>query len=455
MKNLVVFILFLFFNIFYAQQDYPENYFGNPLEIESVLSGTFAELRSNHFHSGLDIKTKQIEGLNVLATADGYVSRIKISPWGYGKAIYIKHPNGYTTVYGHLKSFAPEIEKYIKKEQYKSEKFEIELFPKQNELTVSKKQLIAYSGNTGGSGGPHLHYEIRDNNQHPINPMLFGYKIKDSSKPNVVALFAYSLNDSSQVNNHNDRVKLKLSKDKNNNYIAETIYASGIIGIGINSYDKQDLAHNKNGVYNIKTYINGSLNYELAFEKFSFNETRHLNQLIDYGFYKENKSRIQKLFKNENNPLSIIKKSNDFGRITVNEGENINYKIDVSDFNNNIRTIIIPISGKKNKITHFKKEKSTDYFVYRNNDLSIIKENLNIYIPKNAVYEDTPIEFKKVGDTVQIGNESIPLHKNISINFDAKKYNETDFSKLYVSKLGYKNKPSYVYTFKKGTKINP
>ncbi len=454
MKKIFVFSFLTFCNTLLAQQEYPNNYFGNPLEIESILSGTFAELRSNHFHSGLDIKTNQREGLNVLATANGYVSRIKISPWGYGKALYIKHPNGYTTVYGHLKKFSPEIEKFVKKQQYKSEKFEIELFPKKDELVVSKKQLIAFSGNTGGSGGPHLHYEIRDINQHPINPMLFGYKIKDTSKPRINDVYAYSLNDTSQVNSHNNKVKLNLTKNKDGDFIAETIYAHGVIGIGVNSYDKQDLANNKNGVYNIKTYVNGTLNYELAFEKFSFSETRHLNELIDYGHYKKNKSRIQKLFKNETNPLSIIRNSNELGKITINEGENINYKIEISDFNKNKRSIIIPINGKKNNITHTKKLKGKDYYISQNNELNIKDDNISVYIPKNSVYEDTSIAFKKTGDTILIGDETIPLHKNITISFNTEKFKKEDHNKLYVSKLGYNNKPSYIYTYKKGVKIS-
>ena len=309
MKNIFYSFLLCSCSVLFSQDKYPTDYFGNPLEIGTILAGTFGELRSNHFHAGLDIKTQQREGLKVFATAEGHVSRIKISPWGYGKAIYIEHPNGYTTVYGHLKYFAPEIEAYIKEQQYKKESFAIELFPTKDILNVTKNQLIAYSGNTGGSGGPHLHYEIRDSRQHPMNPMLFGHHVKDTSKPRVNAVYAYSLTDSSQVNHHNDRVKIKLTKGKDGNYLAETVHASGIIGLGVNTYDKQDLAHNKNGVYNIKTYINGKQNYELDFKKFSFNESRHLNQLIDYSYFKKHKSRIQKLFKNASNPLSIIKKS--------------------------------------------------------------------------------------------------------------------------------------------------
>lgn len=437
-----------------AQSEYPKEYFGNPLEIGPILAGTFAELRSNHFHGGVDIKTQQREGLNVLATADGYISRIKISPWGYGKAIYIQHPNGYTTVYGHLRELAPELEAYVKKQQYKKEKFAIELFPTANSMNITKGQLIAYSGNTGGSGGPHLHYEIRDSRQHPMNPMLFGLSVKDTRKPTINTIYGYSLTDSSQVNHHNDRVKIKLTKGDDGNYIAETVYASGSISFGVDTYDKQDLAHNKNGVYNIKTYINGKLNYELDFKKFSFKESRHLNQLIDYEYFKEKKSRIQKLFKNESNPLSIIKNVDDYGHIIINEGEQINYKIIISDFNSNKRTVTIPIVGEKKKITHFKKQIESPYYVYAHKELLLDNDGKQVYIPKNALYEDTPLVFETKGDTITLGHINTPLHKNITLKFNADKFSDEDLSKIYVSGLGYNNKPYfYINTTHKQGKI--
>jgi len=453
MKNIIYTILFCFTLFTYSQENYPTDYFGNPLEIGSILAGTFAELRSNHFHAGVDIKTQQREGLHVFATANGHVSRIKISPWGYGKAIYIQHPNGYTTVYGHLKEFAPEIEEYVKQKQYNQEKFAIELFPPKDILNVTKNQLIAYSGNTGGSGGPHLHYEIRDANQHPMNPMLFGFHVKDTSKPRVNGVYAYSTTDSSQVNNHNNRIKIKIIKAKDGNYLADTIYASGTIGFGVNTYDKQDLAHNKNGVYCIKTYINGKQNYELDFKKFSFSESRHLNQLIDYKYFKEKKSRIQKLFKNKSNPLSIIKKVADYGKITILEGEHINYKIVIADFNSNTRTITIPIIGQKKKITHTKEKIDSPHYAYADKGLSFDNDNSKVYIPKNALYNDTPISFKTIGDTIHIGEQTTPLHKNITLTFNTDKFNTEDTSKLFVSSLGYNNKPYYITTYKKGTNI--
>ena len=175
--------LFFFISICNGQSNYPQNYFSSPLDIDLILSGSFAELRNNHFHSGLDIKTQGREGLKIYASASGYVSRIKISRYGYGKALYIKHPNGYTSVYAHLQKFSPEIEAYVKKRQYQGETFELELFPKAGILKVLDRQLIAFSGNTGGSGGPHLHFEIRDNQERPLNPLTFGFDIKDTTPP--------------------------------------------------------------------------------------------------------------------------------------------------------------------------------------------------------------------------------------------------------------------------------
>ena len=154
------------------QKNYPQNDFISPLDIPIKLSGTFGELRSNHFHSGIDIKTQLKEGFKILSAADGYISRIKIAHGGFGKAIYIDHPNGYTTVYAHLKKFNKRIEAYIKKQQYAKESFEIQLFPSATTLPISENEIIALSGNSGGSGGPHLHFELWMDG-YPLNPSNF------------------------------------------------------------------------------------------------------------------------------------------------------------------------------------------------------------------------------------------------------------------------------------------
>jgi len=447
--------LILLANLSFAQSKYPQDYFRNPLDIPLILSGTFGELRSNHFHSGLDIKTQQVEGKKVYTAAKGYVSRIKISHWGYGKALYITHPNGYTSVYGHLKKFSPKIEAYIKKKQYKKESFEIEVFPSADELQLETDEVVAYSGNTGGSGGPHLHFEIRDGNARPLNPMFFGIDIKDSKKPLINAVFAYPIDEDSHVNQSTKRIKLRLIPQQSGDFTVESIEAFGKIGFGINSYDRQDFASNSNGVFNIQSFFNGNKNFELAFNRFSFNETKHLNRLIDYEYYKKHKSRIQKLFIEKNNPLSLYKDVEDNGFITVLDSTSSIYKIRVKDFKNNDVWVSIPIKGKIERNLEPKSVNDTPYFVVNNEAKTFSKNNVSVYIPENTFYDNTYLDFDVTGDTLKMHEPIVPVLKSFTINYDISNYTDSDKNKLFIARqVGtYKKYPIYTYTSRKGNKL--
>ncbi|UKM64266.1 M23 family metallopeptidase [Flavobacteriaceae bacterium GSB9] len=445
-------LLILFFSIASnAQNNYPQDYFGSPLEIPLILSGTFAELRSNHFHSGMDIKTQQRIGLRVKASASGFVSRIKISHYGYGKALYVTHPNGYTTVYAHLQKFSPDIERYIKKHQYEKETYEIEVFPNAQTLPITKDSLIGYSGNSGGSGGPHLHFEIRDKQERPMNPMLFGIDIKDTSFPIVKSLYAYPLDKNSFINKSQDKQRLRLTPLQNGDYIAENIEALGKIGFGIETIDRQDYAANSNGVYNIQTFINGSRCFELDFKRFSFSETRHLNQLIDYEHYSTNRERIQKLFK-KNNPLSIIKPVINDGIVTVKDSTQSVYKIRVADFKNNESWVTIQVKGTKNsKPEVLKTPQTTPYFIKANQTTNLKQGGVNVDFYKNTFYDDFYMDFEVKNDTLKLHDDTVPCHKNFSIHFDVSKYNSEDIDKLYIARLvGYSKFPAYTNTKRKG-----
>ncbi len=450
----IIHFLFLFFSLsVIAQPQVPQEYFDNPLNIPLVLSGTFGELRSNHFHSGLDIKTQQRQGLDVLAAANGYVSRIKIQHYGYGKALYIQHPNGYTTVYGHLKNFSPEIEAYIKKRQYTNETYEIELFPEAGELKVSQNQLIAFSGNTGGSGGPHLHFEIRDGNQRPMNPKLFGIEIKDSRPPLVNSLFAYPLDDESHVNNSAKRQKVRLIPLQDGNFTTEKIEACGNIGFGVSTVDQLDGAPNKNGIYKIKTSVNGDHIFNLNFNRFSFSETRYLNQLIDYEYYINHRSRVQKLFVEAGNPLSLFENVVSEGKLEIKDSLDYNYNITITDFAGNKRIIRIPISGKYSGNIQPKEKVKTDYFVSANQAFSAEENGIDFYIPKNSLYNDTYLDIEFKSDTLKFHHDDTPIHKNITVGFDVSKYSEEDREKMYIARLGYGNKPLYNNTNKKAKRF--
>ncbi|WP_418603406.1 M23 family metallopeptidase [Hwangdonia sp.] len=448
--RLTLMLFLLLSTITVAQNNYPQDYFRSPLDIPLILSGTFAELRSNHFHSGLDIKTQQRIGLNVYASAGGFVSRIKVSHFGYGKALYITHPNGYTTVYAHLNKFSPDIEAYVKKHQYEKESFEIELFPSTDELKIEKGQIVALSGNTGGSGGPHLHYEIRDKTERPINPMLFGMDIKDSINPLISSIYAYPMDEHSFINQSNSKTKLRLIPIQNGDYVVENIEAIGNIGFGIETIDRQNWAANKNGVYNIQTFVNGSKNFELDFSRFSFSETKHLNRLIDYEHYKTQKSRVQKLF-NQNNPLSLYKDVLNDGVLSIKDSTHSVYKIKVGDFKKNNTWATINIKGNKTNRGEALPKKTTPYFINANETTNLKKGKVSVDLYKDTFYENFYLDFDVKNDTLLLHEDIIPTKKSFKISYDVSAYSDKDKSKLYIAKLiGYKKFPAYSSTKKIG-----
>ena len=429
-----------------AQKTIDPNYFSNPLDIPMVLSGSFGELRSNHFHSGLDIKTQQRSGVPIYAPADGYVSRIKVGHYGYGKALYIKHPNGYSTVYAHLQKFETTIQDFVKQSQYKKERYEIELFPKESSLLVKKGDLIAYTGNSGSSGGPHLHYEIRDAYSRPMNPMLFGLEIPDTKDPSVTSVLAYPVSDDATVNQSSEPLKLRLIKQKDGSYKTEKISAYGKIGFGIATTDQQNGAYNKNGVYRIKSSYNGKPKIDIKFEKFSFDETRYLNRYIDYTYFKEHKIKIQKLFRQTNNPLSIITQEDDNGFVNVADGFSSNYTIEIKDYQGNLVHITIPVIGKKDN-TVAKKELPNDLQYIPSESSSTIQRGVfTVDFPKNALYQGSYLNIKTSGDTLHLHTDNIPVHKNISISMDISNYNTLDKNKLYIARQAYKNTSYYTTT---------
>ncbi len=450
----LILILFFLGVTVYSQKAIPTDYFSYPLDIPLILSGSFGELRSNHFHSGLDIKTQQKEGFPIYAPADGYVKRIKVAHYGYGKALYIQHPNGFSTVYAHLQNYAGAIRNYVKDNQYKKETYEIELFPDETMLRVSKGDVIGYSGNSGSSGGPHLHFEIRDAASRPMNPLLFGIEIPDTKKPIVNSVFAYPVGNDAHVNQSQNSQKLRLILQKDGSYRSEKISAFGKIGFGISTYDQQNGASNKNGVYEIKTTYNGTEQFNVLFEKFSFDETRYLNRFIDYGYWRNNKSRVQKLFRQPNNPLSVIKNEVDNGYISVEDGLTSNYTIQVTDYKNNEITISIPIEGKNDTILNARTTMETEDYIYADQATSISKGKFNIYIPPNSLYEDTYLDIEVKGDTLKFHEDVVPIHKNITITVDASNYNAADIGKLYLGRINYKGEPYYNTTFRKGKKLS-
>ncbi|MBI3235239.1 MAG: M23 family metallopeptidase [Bacteroidetes bacterium] len=299
-------------------QTYPQDYFRSPIDSPIYLSGNFCTLRNDHFHYGIDITTYEKEGMPVLAAADGYVSRVKVWPYGYGKAIYIDHPNGYTTVYGHLNKYNDFINTAVKDSQYAKENFEVEFFPKPNEWQVKKGDIIAYSGNSGGSSGPHIHFEIRDTKtEEIINPLLFGLDILDTISPEIKNIALY------QVHNGQTYIYTILKADTSENDTINIPAGEVSLSAIINDYTTfKRIAFNP---YEINLSVNNQKIYECQFERFSFDQQKIVNVHIDYEQYWNTGQRYQKLYLDDGNELPFLNKQ--FGRGWFDIKENEFYKV--------------------------------------------------------------------------------------------------------------------------------
>jgi murein DD-endopeptidase MepM/ murein hydrolase activator NlpD len=251
MKHILL-IFSLIFSINTYSQNYDRNYFSAPVKFPLRLAGNFGEIRSNHFHSGIDIKAPY-QGLPIYAPADGYISRIRKSAGGYGYALYITHPNGLRTVYGHMQKFNKELEKFATEIQYKNNRFEFTEYPDSTKFPIKKGDIIGYIGNTGRSYGPHLHFEIRETKQDaPINPCYFNFKIKDNIKPKFFSLMAYALDDNGKINSTYKKQKFKTYRKASNYFIKGIINYTGKIAFSFNANDYLNATKNTQGIYLVK-----------------------------------------------------------------------------------------------------------------------------------------------------------------------------------------------------------
>lgn len=383
---------------------YPKDDFRNPLDITNLLSGNFGELRTNHFHSGLDIKTNQREGLKVYAVGDGYVSRINVSPRGYGNALYIDHPNGYTSVYAHLQVFNDELTEYVRKYQYENQTFAVEIYPKPGELKVVKGDIVAKSGNSGGSGGPHLHFEIRDTKtEEIINPFYFGFDIPDTKAPSIGGLYLYAIN--GDVAGKKGRHNVNLS--------GGTISASGKIGVGVKTYDQQNGADNNNGTYQIDVHVNEEPVYTYNASRFSFDETRAINSVCDYEAIMVNNSWIYQCFVDAGNPLREFSNLKNNGIIDLEEGKTYTIKVTVSDYAGNSKSSSFKVLGKKPpaETDHTTKE---NYFLW-NRENYFKSEKIELVFPKGIFYEDFQFDYKYNAGKHTVGHYNIPVHNYFTI----------------------------------------
>ena len=434
-----------------AQQNYPRGEFISPVEFPLLLSGTFAELRSNHFHSGIDIRTQGVEGKRILACADGYVSRIRISPFGFGKTVYITHPNGYSTVYAHLSGFNPEIAAWSKSEQYRMEQFDVDLFPQAGLIKVKQGDVIGYSGNSGSSQGPHLHFEIRDSGtERPVNPLLFGIAVKDFTRPTINGIRLYPEGENALINGKATPfnpgiagwgLSYRLSK-------SDTIEVSGGVSFGINAHDLLSGSNNKNGINRISVFAGSELFFEWNAESFSFSETRYINSFIDYASYSSSRERFMRTKIEPNNKLSLYKKVTSNGILNVREGILYPIKIEIADGSGNTSAINFVIKGRLVQSGGIKSIINGQVFSYRRLN-RFITPHLKISMPGDCLYDSIVFEYSSTASNGKfcapvhiIHRNETPLHDyyDLSIRVDSACQKLAD--KLVVVSLNNNDKPS-------------
>jgi hypothetical protein len=391
LRSLLV-LLALSATVAVTAQSYPK--YGKPVDIPIQLSATFGELRPNHLHAGLDIKTQGVEGKKVYAVADGYISRIGVSPYGYGNVVYITHNDGYTSVYAHLQRFTGEVAKYVKQQQYKNKKFTAQVYPDKDKFPVKRGDLIGYSGNSGGSGGPHVHFEIRDANERPLNPMFFGYNITDNTKPLILGVSVYPLDDAT-VEGGIGPVYLSVNEGNKGQYTLKDktcVRGNGKMAFGISAYDLVGASTNKDGPYLYELYLDDELAFLVEADRFSYSEPRYVNSLLDYRHYKEKKSSYVRTETDPNNKLHMIKKRN--GVVTVAEGDTVNVRFKISDYVGNFAMASFQLVGVAPAEVERPERRRSEYFVKADGSLnsSITIEDFSVVMEEGTLFRDEWIQ---------------------------------------------------------------
>lgn len=391
-----------------------------PMDIPVLLSGNFGELRSNHFHSGIDFKTQGVEGKPIHSVQDGYVSRISVSPWGYGNGLYITHPDGTTTVYGHLQKFSQKITAYLKEKQYEQESFNVNLSLTPDELPVKEGELVALSGNTGSSGGPHLHFEVRDTEtEEPMDPIEY-YKdlIKDTQAPKIQGVMVYSMPGKGVVNGSRRKLELKPVTAKNGKQtLTGKIEAWGEIGLAVKGYDYMDNTSNIYGIKDITLTADSQVIFHSNLDRFAFDESRYLNSFTDFEEWKEHRSFYIKSFVDPGNRLRFIESLNR-GILTIDEPRTYHLTYQLADAFGNTTQLSIRIEGKEQPIPEIDTE-NTELFHWWS-DTRFGAKGVRLTIPKGNLYDDLYFHYSVKEDSAALGATHILHNKPVAFHKSAK-----------------------------------
>lgn len=405
-----------------------------------LVTGNYGEIRPNHFHAGLDLRTDPCKHLPIYSIQDGYISRIKVSTYGYGKVIYITHPGGYVSAYAHQHHFADKIEKYMRKKQEEQETFELELYPAKDELIIKKGEVIGYTGNTGGSQAPHLHFEIRDEKtEAPLNPFLY-FDLADSIVPAVEGLYFFDTNDMNnplvlqkkKISDLGKKINLKNSNAQGREVILkDTFFLPECSGFGFSAFDQHIKNGNKNQIYRAELVIDNEIYYSHKFDSIEFDKAKYINcfTVLDKEYKSE---KIQKCFLSKNEFIGIFKNVKNNGELFLADTLTHKVKLICSDTKGNSQVVTFYIKRKKNTELCLHKKYKYDCLkelVFEDNSMKII-------FPEKTFFNDYDLYYSinkktELSNIVSIRGNETPLFLPCSVMIKPFK-TKIDTSKLCI-----------------------